>query len=146
MAPVFLRSTLDSKKLTQLVAGLSVSHLLRTEAGAVALHFTDGSALVVAPDAEGVVATFHVPEAAAAGGDAAERPTPRQREYLDFIQKYVARFGVSPAESDIQQHFLVSAPSSHQMIKTLERRGFITRQRNFFGQVVPRSIRIVDPV
>jgi DNA-binding MarR family transcriptional regulator len=78
--------------------------------------------------------------------DSAERPTARQREYLDFIQKYMARFGTSPAEADIQYHFMVSAPSVHSMIKTLERRGFITRRRDFSGQVVPRSIRIVDPI
>ncbi|MBI4728399.1 MAG: hypothetical protein HY775_02720 [Acidobacteria bacterium] len=50
------------------------------------------------------------------------------------------RFGRSPAESDIQRHFLVSAPSVNQMVQMLERQGFIERERG-----VPRSIRLVEP-
>lgn len=67
-------------------------------------------------------------------------PTIRQREYLEFIAKYIGRFGRSPAETDIQRHFLVSAPSVNHMVQGLERRGFIECQ-----QAVPRSIRIVGP-
>ena len=69
--------------------------------------------------------------------DASERPTKRQLDYLAFIAKYMDYFGRAPAESDIQRHFLVSAPSVNQMMQMLERRGFITRQPG-----VPRSIRI----
>ncbi|WP_414636801.1 hypothetical protein [Aquabacterium sp.] len=54
-----------------------------------------------------------------------------------FIAKYIARFGRPPAESDIQRHFLVSAPSVNQMMQMLERRKFITRQSG-----VPRSVRV----
>ncbi len=71
---------------------------------------------------------------------AAVWPTSRQREYLEFIKKYLLRFGISPAESDIQRHFLVSAPSVNSMMQALERYGFIIRQRG-----MPRSIRLVDP-
>lgn len=67
-------------------------------------------------------------------------PTTRQREYLEFIAKYIGRFGRSPAESDIQRHFLVSAPSVNHMVQGLERRGFIQRQPG-----MPRSIRVVVP-
>ncbi|MBK5293617.1 MAG: MarR family transcriptional regulator [Acidobacteriia bacterium] len=70
---------------------------------------------------------------------AALRPTSRQSEYLEFIKKYMLRFGISPAESDIQRHFLVSAPSVNSMVQALERHGFIMRQRG-----MPRSIRLVD--
>jgi hypothetical protein len=38
---------------------------------------------------------------------------------------------------------LVSAPSVNQMIRTLERRGFIARDRDWFGQTMPRSIRVL---
>ena len=69
--------------------------------------------------------------------DTLERPTKRQLDYLAFIAKYMDYFGRAPAESDIQRHFLVSAPSVNQMMQMLERRGFITRQPG-----VPRSIRI----
>jgi len=67
------------------------------------------------------------------------RPTSRQHEYLEFIRKYTLRFGISPAESDIQGHFLVSPPSVNSMVQALERLGFIIRQPG-----VPRSIRLVD--
>jgi len=53
------------------------------------------------------------------------------------IRKYLTRYGRAPAESDIERHFLVSAPSVNQMMQMLERRGFITRQAG-----VPRSARI----
>jgi hypothetical protein len=69
--------------------------------------------------------------------DAVDAPTKRQRDYLLFIVKYIKRYGRAPAESDIEKHFLVSAPSVNQMMQTLERRGFISRQPG-----VPRSIKI----
>jgi len=105
------------------------------------LRFKDGSCLVIKRTANGVSAILHdVPGSATEAGT---RPTRRQREYIEFIRSYMARHGVSPAESDIQDHFMVSAPSAHQMVKTLEQRGFIARRRDFFGSVVPRSIQVV---
>jgi repressor LexA len=68
---------------------------------------------------------------------AAAAPTKRQLEYLLFIAKYLGRYGRAPAESDIERHFLVSAPSVNQMMQMLERRGFISRKPG-----VPRSARI----
>jgi histidine triad (HIT) family protein len=68
-------------------------------------------------------------------------PTPKQRAYLDFIAGYVAKHGRAPAEAEMQAHFAVTPPSVHQMIVTLERRGFITRERG-----VPRSIRVVERI
>jgi arylsulfatase A-like enzyme len=44
--------------------------------------------------------------------------------------------GVPPAEADMQRYFRVSAPAVHEMVKTLERQGFIAREP---GR--PRSIR-----
>lgn len=70
-------------------------------------------------------------------------PTRRQQEYLEFIRTYMYRTGVSPAETDIQQHFEISAPSVNAMVRTLERRGFISRDRDWMGQTVPRSIRVL---
>jgi repressor LexA len=67
----------------------------------------------------------------------------RQREYLESIKKYMHRFSLALAETDVQRHFLVSAPSVNQMMRTLERRGFITRQKDRFGQTLPRSIRVL---
>jgi repressor LexA len=41
----------------------------------------------------------------------------------------------------MQRYFRVTPPSVHQMVLTLERRGFITREP---GQ--PRSIKVLVPV
>lgn len=66
---------------------------------------------------------------------------PRQPEFLKFITGYTTLLRVPPAEADIQQFFQISPPSVHQMILTLEKRGFISR--------VPRrarSITVLYPV
>ena len=53
--------------------------------------------------------------------------TAKQGQYLAFIYYYTKVNAHAPAEADIQKYFGVSPPSVHQMIVTLERRGFITR-------------------
>jgi len=55
--------------------------------------------------------------------------TEKQGQYLAFIYYYVKVNGRAPAEADIQRYFEVTPPSVHQMLVTLERRGFITRVR-----------------
>ena len=64
--------------------------------------------------------------------------TQKQGQYLAFIFYYTKIHGYSPAEADLQEYFRVSPPSVHQMILTLERRGFIARVA---GQA--RSIRLL---
>jgi repressor LexA len=67
--------------------------------------------------------------------------TPKHGQYLAFIHLYMRLHRRPPAETDMQQYFRVSPPSVHQMVLTLERRGFIRRQ--------PRTARsielLVDP-
>jgi len=65
------------------------------------------------------------------------KPSPRQRQYLDFIAGYTRLLGFPPAEADVQRFFKVTPPSVHHMVLTLEKRGFITRVP---GQA--RSIRL----
>jgi repressor LexA len=66
--------------------------------------------------------------------------TPKQGQYLAFIHLYTRLHRRSPAENDMQEYFRVSPPSVHQMVLTLERAGFITRQPG------ARSIQLlVDP-
>jgi hypothetical protein len=125
-------------KLSQHVAGRTISHLQSSGENALTIHFTDGSALRLAADAEPVVASL-------LEGDVVNQPSSRQRDYLEFIRKFTSRYGTPPAEADLARHFLVSAPSVNQMVKALERRGYITRERGPNGQAVPRSIRIVEP-
>ena len=53
--------------------------------------------------------------------------TALQGQYLAFIQAYTVLHGIAPAEADIQRFFRVTAPTIHQMILTLERRGLLGR-------------------
>lgn len=53
--------------------------------------------------------------------------TPRQGQYLAFIDAYSKLNRRPPAEADIQSYFQVSPPSVHQMILTLESLGLIAR-------------------
>ena len=67
--------------------------------------------------------------------------TPRQGQYLAFIYYYTKINGVPPAEADMQRYFRVSPPAVHEMVKALERHGFITREPG-----KPRTIRLLpDP-
>lgn len=53
--------------------------------------------------------------------------TETQGQYLAFIYYYTKIHGVPPAEADMQRYFKVTAPSIHNMVVVLERRGFIRR-------------------
>jgi repressor LexA len=53
--------------------------------------------------------------------------TSKQGRYLAFIYDYTKVHGYPPAEADLQRYFRVSPPTVHQMILTLEARGFIER-------------------
>ncbi|MGH8607874.1 MAG: LexA family protein, partial [Gammaproteobacteria bacterium] len=55
------------------------------------------------------------------------RYTVKQGQYLAFIYYYTKIHGRSPSEADIQSFFRVSPPAVHQMVLSLERRGFIER-------------------
>ena len=68
------------------------------------------------------------------------KPTKKQAQYLAFIHTYTTLHGRPPAETDLRAYFKVTPPSVHQMILTLERRGFISRVPR-----TPRSIRVLVP-
>jgi Mn-dependent DtxR family transcriptional regulator len=61
-------------------------------------------------------------------------------QYLAYIATYTKLNRVPPAEADIQRYFKVTAPSVHQMILRLERRGLLARTPG-----LPRSIHILVP-
>ena len=136
------RSGAPTTDPTTEIPGKCVSHVSRPGPQRVDIHFTEGTVLTIR------VVDGHLTAALTekGRGDAPvsarrennPQPTQRQREYLDFIARYIARYGVSPAEADIARHFLVAAPSANQMVQMLERRGFIRRQPR-----VARSITIV---
>ncbi|HWL10248.1 MAG TPA: MarR family transcriptional regulator [Planctomicrobium sp.] len=64
--------------------------------------------------------------------------TPTQGRYLSYIHAYITGFGLSPSEAEIAAAIGVSPPSVNQMMKTLEKKGFIQRQPG-----VARSIEIL---
>lgn len=127
---------LTAESLTRRLRGKAFSHATTAGKQWLRIHFSSGETLVVEARSDELVATVDEPQHAATKGPSTQ-PTKRQWEYLAFIAKYIARFGRSPAESDIEKHFLVSAPTVNQMMQMLERRGFIARQKG-----VPRSVRI----
>ena len=134
---------MNADDLTRRLAERCVSRVEQPDTESIAIHFTDGSALRVKRHRQGVAATL-LPSPTTKRSSGRRQPTKRQREYLDFIRKYTLRFRVAPSEPDIQRNALVSAPSVNQMVQGLERAGFITRQRDAHGRVVPRSIRVID--
>ena len=135
------RSRTGVAHITGKIAGKLVSHVIQPDARRLDIHFADGSVLVLEVLHNRLAAAVRggAGDAPGRGLHAGPEPTARQREYLEFIARYILRFGVSPAESDIGRHFLLSAPSVNRMVQALERRGFITRKRG-----TPRSITIVD--
>ena len=69
---------------------------------------------------------------------AIQKFTDKQGQYLAFIHAYALAIGRPPAEADIQRFFALTPPSVHQMVLTLERKGFITRKPGS-----ARSIRLL---
>ncbi len=53
--------------------------------------------------------------------------TPTQGQYLAFIYYYCKLNKRSPSEADFKKYFQVTSPSVHNMILTLEAKGFIER-------------------
>jgi repressor LexA len=126
---------LNSESLTRALKNRQVSEVT-VDGSQLTIQFSDGTLLIVEAGPSGI--RVHVDsETKSAAQATSKRPTKRQLEYLAFISKYINRLGRAPAESDIERHFLVSAPTVNQMMQMLERRGFITRQTG-----VARSIRI----
>ena len=71
--------------------------------------------------------------------------TPKQGQYLAFIYYYRKIHGRAPAEADLQRFFRVTPPVVHQMIKTLEARGFIDREPGVARSITLRLTRAQLP-
>lgn len=54
--------------------------------------------------------------------------TAKQGQYLAFVYYYTKIHGCPPSEADFQRYFMVSPPTVHQMVLSLERHGFIARK------------------
>lgn len=68
-------------------------------------------------------------------------PTPRQAEYIRFIANFTDRWGYPPSFDEIGRHFRVTPPSVNNMVKTLERKGFLARIPG-----AARSLRVLVPL
>lgn len=66
--------------------------------------------------------------------------TPKQGQYLAFINQYTKLHRRAPAEAELEGYFRVAYSSIHQMVIRLEQRGLITRTP---GEA--RSIRLLVP-
>lgn len=64
--------------------------------------------------------------------------TPTQGRYLSYIRAYIDGFDLSPSETEMAEAIGVTPPAVNQMMKTLEKKGFIRRQPD-----APRSIEIL---
>jgi len=69
--------------------------------------------------------------------DAGKAYTRLQGQYLAFIYYYTKLNGRPPAERDMEAYFRTAFSSVHQMILTLEKKGFISRIPG-----APRSIAL----
>lgn len=57
--------------------------------------------------------------------------TPKQKRFLDFITDYTKQHGCNPSQTEIARHFNLSSLGTVQTyIKTLEQKGFISREQN----------------
>ena len=77
------------------------------------------------------------PGAAERNGPGKPSFTAKQGQYLAFIYYYTKIHRRAPAEADIRAYFGVTAPAVHQMLVTLQARGFIERTPG-----AARSIRL----
>ncbi|MGF1497376.1 MAG: LexA family protein [Elainellaceae cyanobacterium] len=66
--------------------------------------------------------------------------TKKQGQYLAFIYYYTKLNGCPPAERDMQRYFESTPLTVHQMVLTLEKRGFISREPR-----QARTIRVLLP-
>lgn len=64
--------------------------------------------------------------------------THKQGQYLAYIHLYMRLHRAAPAETDFRFYFGTTAPSVHQMIVTLQKKGLISRVPR-----TPRSIRLL---
>jgi repressor LexA len=64
--------------------------------------------------------------------------TSKQREILEFIQRYIEQHHYSPSYRDIMQHFDLASPGSvYKYIRTLQRKGALTADKYSHRSLMP---------
>ena len=74
--------------------------------------------------------------------------TRRQKEILEYIQRFIGRHGYEPSYTQIARHFGISSKATiAKHIEALERRGLLARRRpdGAFGLSVPAEEVSADP-
>ena len=59
--------------------------------------------------------------------------TERQSDYLGFIRQYIDENLSAPQLSEIANNFDVKPTSAHKMLETLEKKGYITFNRDSYS-------------
>ena len=69
--------------------------------------------------------------------------TPRKREYLEFIRRYIAENESSPSLKEIAIHFNVTSPTAHNTLRDLQSKGYLYFGRDsisgFFIRLIERA-------
>jgi SOS-response transcriptional repressor LexA len=69
--------------------------------------------------------------------------TDRQQEYLDFLREYIRENETSPRLDELAEHFHVTSPTAHKMLKALQSKGYIYFNRDsvsgFFIRLLERA-------
>jgi SOS-response transcriptional repressor LexA len=69
--------------------------------------------------------------------------TPRQKEFLTYIQEYVRENESSPGLDEISAHFGVKAPTAHKILEALQSKGYLyfgrDRVSGFFIRLIERA-------
>ena len=141
---VLLRLTEECPESTRMLrANQIMVGITATQARELARCLTEAAAEVEMAEEKQPAKSWNKPKTASAQKHPMKQRRPfteKQGRYLAFIHRYQQKYLQSPAESDIQRHFLVEAPTVNQMVQRLERLGLIARTP---GQA--RSIRLLVP-
>jgi repressor LexA len=71
--------------------------------------------------------------------------TPKQREVLHFIQRFIEQHRYSPSYREIMHHFNFTSPGSvYKYIHTLQRKGVLTAEKNSHRSLMP--VQAPNPV
>ena len=64
--------------------------------------------------------------------------TPKQKKVLEYVQAYIQKKRISPSHNELRRHFRLSSLSSaNHYLKTLEEKGYISREKS-----AARSVKI----
>jgi repressor LexA len=70
--------------------------------------------------------------------DSSPTLTPKQKKVLEYVQACIQKNGVSPSHNELRKHLKLSSLSSvNHYMKTLEEKGYISREKN-----TARSIKV----